>query len=211
MFSIDLYQVIENDKAVDKVHEVVMAKLDVLDEDESIETNSELLPTFPDNHSQLFTRRNSDPVTERFSFSYSTKTEDEEDSETNYMLNALRTIGTLKEEDEEDSLSCKRKSRLIEALTLSSTSASSMCILDRDTDLTPPTPQVPKVMLQTIDYITKYALNTIGIFRTGGSKKRVRQVRYVIYFYFYLLINQMGNTILEIATWLYFFKHDTNL
>ena len=175
-----MFQVIENDKAVSKAHEAVMAKLDALEEDINLteeKQNCDLQNDFPDN-TTLFDRRNSDPVLERFSFNFGTKTDGCDDLDSSdYMLNALRTIGTLKEEDEEDTMSNKRKSRLIEALTLSSTSASSMCILDRETEFKPPSPQVPKIMIHTVDFITKYALNTIGIFRTGGSKKRVRQVR----------------------------------
>ena len=93
------------------------------------------------------------------------------------VLDFIRTIDCVKEEDEDETRSQKRKSRLIEALTLSSTSASSLCILDRETEFKPPKPQVPIIVQQTVDYINTYALNTVGIFRTGGSKKRVRQVR----------------------------------
>ena len=94
-----------------------------------------------------------------------------------YMINALRTFDTLKEEDEEESSYTKRKSRLIEALQLSSVTATSVCILDKETEFSPPQPKVPNVLVQAVDFISKNALNTVGIFRTGGSKKRVRQVK----------------------------------
>lgn len=94
-----------------------------------------------------------------------------------YMINALRTFDTLKEEDEEESSYNKRKSRLIEALQLSSVTATSVCILDKETEFSPPQPEVPNVLVQAADFILKNALNTVGIFRTGGSKKRVRQVK----------------------------------
>ena len=70
----------------------------------------------------------------------------------------------------------QRVSRLIEALCLSSTSASSVCVLDRDSEFKSATPQVPKVMMHTADFINKYALNCVHIFRNEGSKARVKKV-----------------------------------
>ncbi|XP_057313021.1 rho GTPase-activating protein 6-like [Hydractinia symbiolongicarpus] len=186
VFCIELFQVIENDKAVEKAHQAVMEKLDMVGEEIEEEGEEEVkgLDLKQDElnndlpNSGMFERRNSDPIlfSNRGSL-FNTKTEGDDAEVSNYMLNALRTIDTLKEEDEEEIAISKRKSRLIEALTLSSTSASSMCILDREIEFKAPAPQVPKVITQTVDYITKYALNTIGIFRTGGSKKRVRQMK----------------------------------
>ncbi len=69
-----------------------------------------------------------------------------------------------------------RRSRLLDALTLSSTSASYVSIIDRDDELKPAPPRVPSIVLTLIDYIEKNGLNLLGIFRTGGLKKRVRQV-----------------------------------
>jgi len=172
VFSIDLQQVIENDKAVEKAHEIALAKINSSkqdqnneeeeEEDEEEEQNTNDQFNFQQYHNR---RRLSDPI-----INYS----DIEVSD--YTLNALRTIDTLKEEEEEELIQNRRKSRLIEALTLSSTSASSVCILDKDLEFKPPKSQVPKVIIQTVDYITKHALNTVGIFRTGGSHKRVKQV-----------------------------------
>ena len=179
VFSIDLYQVIENDKAVEKAHEIALAKINSSiskEDDEDNETNNK---TFDDEDEifQSYNRRNSqrrlsDPVIDYRDVEVS-----------DYTLGALRTIDTLKEEDEDEILQNRRKSRLIEALTLSSTSASSVCILDKDLEFPPPKPQIPKVITQTIDFIMRNALTTVGIFRTGGSHKRVKQVTIVMSFF----------------------------
>lgn len=70
----------------------------------------------------------------------------------------------------------QRTSRLIEALCLSSTSASSVCVLNRETEFKSSTPQVPKVMRHTADFIIKHGLNCVHIFRIEGSKARVKKV-----------------------------------
>ncbi|KAG8224801.1 hypothetical protein J437_LFUL002246 [Ladona fulva] len=41
----------------------------------------------------------------------------------------------------------------------------------------PPNPRVPQVVLQCLSHIREYGLHTLGIFRVGSSKKRVRQLR----------------------------------
>ena len=69
-----------------------------------------------------------------------------------------------------------RRSRLLDALTLSSSSASYISIIDRDDELKPPGPQVPKIVMLLIEYIEQHALRVLGIFRTGGLRKRVRHV-----------------------------------
>ena len=73
-----------------------------------------------------------------------------------------------------------RRSRLLDALTLSSSSASYVSILDRDDELKPPGPQVPKIVLTLIEYIEQHALTVLGIFRTGGLRKRVRHVSFLL-------------------------------
>ncbi|XP_065058410.1 uncharacterized protein LOC135686151 [Rhopilema esculentum] len=70
-----------------------------------------------------------------------------------------------------------RRSRLLDALTLSSSSASYISIIDRDDELKPPGPQVPKIVLILIEYIEQHGLSVLGIFRTGGLRKRVRHMR----------------------------------
>ena len=70
----------------------------------------------------------------------------------------------------------RRRSRLLDALSLSSTSASYVSIIDHDEELKPPPSQVPKIVVSLIEYMEKHAIHVLGIFRTGGSKKRVRQV-----------------------------------
>ena len=69
-----------------------------------------------------------------------------------------------------------RRSRLLDALTLSSSSASYISIIDRDDELKPPGPQVPKIVHILIEYIEQHGLTVLGIFRTGGLRKRVRHV-----------------------------------
>lgn len=174
VFSIDLYQVIENDKAVEKAHEIALAKINssISKDDDEEEEAEKMNKTFDDDDDifESYNRRNSqrrlsDPLIDYRDIEVS-----------DYTLSALRTIDTLKEEDEDEILQNRRKSRLIEALTLSSTSASSVCILDKDLEFPPPKPQIPKVITQTINFIMKNALTTVGIFRTGGSHKRVKQV-----------------------------------
>lgn len=69
------------------------------------------------------------------------------------------------------------KSRLIDALTLLSSSASASCLMDKQSALSPPPPQVPSIVLQAIEHLKSYGLNVLGIFRVGGSKKRMKQMR----------------------------------
>lgn len=156
-----------------------MEKLGAVNEDstDTLLRDLEDSPKLSSDDTLYLDRRNSDPAVFSRTYSFSTRKEYDNRKIPEYMMNAYRlTIDTLKEEDEEDTSNTRRRSRLIEALTLSSTTASSTCILDKEVEFTPPLPQIPKVILQTVDYITNYGLNTAGIFRTGGSKKRVRQV-----------------------------------
>lgn len=69
-----------------------------------------------------------------------------------------------------------RRSRLLDALTLSSSSASYVSIIDRGDELKPPGPQVPRIVMLLIEYIEQHGLDVLGIFRTGGLRKRVRHV-----------------------------------
>ncbi|XP_032223247.1 rho GTPase-activating protein 6 isoform X2 [Nematostella vectensis] len=69
------------------------------------------------------------------------------------------------------------KSRLIDALTLLSSSASASCIIDKQSYLSPASPQVPTIVNQAIEHLENYGLHVLGIFRTGGSKKRMKQMR----------------------------------
>lgn len=69
------------------------------------------------------------------------------------------------------------KSRLIEALTLLSSSASASCLMDKQSVLSPPQPQVPPIVLHAIEHLQCYGLHVLGIFRVGGSKKRMKQMR----------------------------------
>ena len=73
-----------------------------------------------------------------------------------------------------------RRSRLLDALTLSSSSASYISIIDRDDELKPPGPQVPKIVMLLIEYIEQHGLRVLGIFRTGGLRKRVRHVSEIV-------------------------------
>lgn len=45
------------------------------------------------------------------------------------------------------------KSRLIDALTLLSSSASASCLMDKQSALSPPTPQVPPIVLQAVEHL----------------------------------------------------------
>lgn len=45
------------------------------------------------------------------------------------------------------------KSRLIDALTLLSSSASASCLMDKQSALRPPTPQVPPIVLQAVEHL----------------------------------------------------------
>ena len=163
----DLHQVIENDKLIEKAQKDAMQKLDKCDQ---IGDVSETIDKIIDQ-----SEKRSNDSADGFDHVFSS-----EDQNEDYHLNFFRTICTLQEEDEEEWGSNKRKSRLIEALALSSTSASSLCILDKETEFKELPLQIPKVILQTTEFITKYALNTVGIFRTGGSKKRVTQVSLLV-------------------------------
>ncbi|XP_073252348.1 rho GTPase-activating protein 6-like isoform X3 [Porites lutea] len=69
------------------------------------------------------------------------------------------------------------KSRLIDALTLLSSSASASCLMDKQSALSPPTPQVPPIVLQAVEHLQLHGLHVLGIFRVGGSKKRMKQMR----------------------------------
>lgn len=175
LFNVELAHSMENEKETAKSHKEQMAKLDVLVEDDNDAFEKGTLEQI-NNDINLYnnrrSRRNSDPLV-KFSSSLNS---DEDDMESDFILNNLRTFDTLKEEDEDDHPSNKRKSRLIEALQLSSISASSVCILDKDREFKTEPLKLPKVLVQSADFICTYALNTVGIFRTGGSKKRVRQV-----------------------------------
>lgn len=48
------------------------------------------------------------------------------------------------------------KSRLIDALTLNSSSASASCIIDRDAMLIPQPPRVPPIVTQAIEHLENY-------------------------------------------------------
>lgn len=69
------------------------------------------------------------------------------------------------------------KSRLIDALTLLSSSASASCLMDKQSSLHPPLPQVPPIVLQAVEHLQLHGLHVLGIFRVGGSKKRMKQMR----------------------------------
>ncbi|XP_068701575.1 rho GTPase-activating protein 6-like isoform X2 [Montipora foliosa] len=69
------------------------------------------------------------------------------------------------------------KSRLIDALTLLSSSASASYLVDRQSALSSHSPQVPPIVLQAIEHLKSNGLHVLGIFRVGGSKKRLKQMR----------------------------------
>lgn len=50
------------------------------------------------------------------------------------------------------------KSRLIEALTLLSSSASASCLMDKQSALSPSLPQVPPIVLQAIEHLQSYGM-----------------------------------------------------
>lgn len=221
---------IENDKAVNKAHEIALEKLGAINENENTVTKFDQLvnqndengdfnnkysnlPDCEDSNSiassstSYLDRRNSDPTILDRNLSFSNTTEYDDKEMPHYMRNLyIRKIDTLKEEDEEDLSYPRRRSRLIEALTLSSTSASSTCVLNKESEFTPSSPQVPKVMIQTAEYITKYALNTAGIFRTGGSKKRVNKVTKILPYHFLALIIYFISFSSTYSIWM-LFKH----
>uniref|UniRef100_A0A671PX31 Rho GTPase-activating protein 6-like n=1 Tax=Sinocyclocheilus anshuiensis TaxID=1608454 RepID=A0A671PX31_9TELE len=72
-------------------------------------------------------------------------------------------------------------SRLLEALQLSkpveSHSEKKKKTSDAKLSLNPIYRQVPRVLDSCCQHLQKYGLQTVGIFRVGSSKKRVRQVR----------------------------------
>uniref|UniRef100_A0A3P8NZ52 Rho-GAP domain-containing protein n=1 Tax=Astatotilapia calliptera TaxID=8154 RepID=A0A3P8NZ52_ASTCA len=72
------------------------------------------------------------------------------------------------------------QSRLLEALQLSlpeEAAGNTKKHHDEKLSLNPIYRQVPKIVDQCCQHLEKYALQTIGIFRVGSSKKRVRQLR----------------------------------
>uniref|UniRef100_H3DAN2 Rho GTPase activating protein 6 n=1 Tax=Tetraodon nigroviridis TaxID=99883 RepID=H3DAN2_TETNG len=72
------------------------------------------------------------------------------------------------------------QSRLLEALQLSlpaETLNKKEKHRDKRLSLNPIYPQVPRVVDSCCQHIEKYGLQTVGIFRVGSSKKRVRQLR----------------------------------
>lgn len=52
------------------------------------------------------------------------------------------------------------KSRLIDALTLNSSSASASCIIDKQSTLSPQPPRVPPIVTQAIDHLENYGKYT---------------------------------------------------
>ena len=53
------------------------------------------------------------------------------------------------------------KSRLIEALTLLSSSASASCLMDKQSVLSPPQPQVPPIVLHAIEHLQCYGMASL--------------------------------------------------
>ncbi|XP_064636778.1 rho GTPase-activating protein 6-like isoform X2 [Lineus longissimus] len=71
---------------------------------------------------------------------------------------------------------------LIDALSLHSTSSVSRredakSTIDRRKSLLPSVPQVPNVVNTCCKHLETYGLQTLGIFRIGSSKKRIKQLR----------------------------------
>ncbi|KAJ7356193.1 Rho GTPase-activating protein 6 [Desmophyllum pertusum] len=54
--------------------------------------------------------------------------------------------------------------------------------MDKQSALSPSLPQVPPIVLQAIEHLQSYGLHVLGIFRVGGSKKRMKQMREEKYF-----------------------------
>lgn len=54
------------------------------------------------------------------------------------------------------------RSQLLDALTLSSTSASASCLLEKPTIPIPSAPQVPSIVVQSIKYLEKYGMYTLN-------------------------------------------------
>ncbi|XP_076026245.1 rho GTPase-activating protein 6 [Genypterus blacodes] len=72
------------------------------------------------------------------------------------------------------------QSRLLEALQLSlplETAGNSKKHQEKKLSLNPIYRQVPRVVDRCCQHLEKYGLDTVGIFRVGSSKKRVRQLR----------------------------------
>ncbi|XP_067903633.1 rho GTPase-activating protein 36 isoform X2 [Heterodontus francisci] len=72
------------------------------------------------------------------------------------------------------------QSRLLEALQLSlpvELERKSVTKTKKKLSLNPIFRQVPRIVQQCCQHIEKYGLQTVGIFRVGSSKKRVRQLR----------------------------------
>lgn len=55
------------------------------------------------------------------------------------------------------------KSRLIEALTLLSSSASASCLMDKQSAFNPSQPQVPSIVLQAIEHLQSYGMVTQSV------------------------------------------------
>ena len=67
---------------------------------------------------------------------------------------------------------------LLDALSLS-TAAMEECRQMRRKSLAPLEPQVPRLVSACFRHLEKNGMHVLGIFRVGGSKKRIRQVRRV--------------------------------
>ena len=61
------------------------------------------------------------------------------------------------------SLSTSWKSRLIDALTLLSSSASASCLMDKQSALSPPLPQVPPIILQAIEHLQSHGMASLEL------------------------------------------------
>lgn len=48
-------------------------------------------------------------------------------------------------------------------------------------------PQVPPLILACIDHLTNYGLHVVGIFRVSTSKRRIREVGRVFFFFLCIL------------------------
>lgn len=53
------------------------------------------------------------------------------------------------------------KSRLIDALTLLSSSASASCLMDKQSALNPPLPQVPPIVVQAIEHLQSHGMASL--------------------------------------------------
>lgn len=59
------------------------------------------------------------------------------------------------------------KSRLIDALTLLSSSAPATCLMDKRSALNPPLPHVPPIVLQAIEYLRSNGMNSLKSISTS--------------------------------------------